>query len=430
VGLLRRLLWISDYSVTATDPTGKQKWKPGVLSESAPLDAADPTADDARRAPGIRVAVGSRPQLWWCSSGGGILADGLWAGLPQFGAVVNLDGPHAPRLRVDRRKALTHDQAYVDDLLHREIPALLDPDASVLDHAWVSQLLAHAPRLADEVLLRAVAERRTPWMVGKRDMDVTAVGCFTEDAPEEAKEEVRPLSPLSPDLQEWRHLAWVKAGVFPGVLAVAPEEVPLARPTDVVLLNVSGYAVSAPEGRRGWSSHGKWLRQGEVVPVGHVYRVAKQIGYTPADIATRLTAYGYTLPTAPLPDPHPGDLRILSRDLDEDPPWLNPGKPVNLAHILRAAGTTGRTPTDIATRLTELGHTLPTAPLPDPHPGDLRILSRDLDEKPPWLNPAEPVNLAHILNAAEHTGRTPADIANRLTAYSYALPTTVRFISP
>ncbi|SFD60420.1 HD domain-containing protein, partial [Streptomyces aidingensis] len=279
VGLLRRLLWISDYSVNATDPTGSQKWEPGVLSESAPLDAADPAADHARRGPGIRVAAGSRPQLWWCSRGGGILADGLWAGIPRFGAVVNLDGPHTPRLSVDRRKALNHDRAYVDDLLHREIPALLRPDAPVLDHAWVSQLVAHDPRLADEVLLRAVAERRTPWVVGKRNLDVTAVGCFTEDAPEYATGDLEHLSSLPPGLQEWRHLAWVKAGAFPGVLAVAPEEVPLARPTDAVLLSVSRYPVSRPGRQR---TTGDWLPRGEAVPVGHVYRVAKQTGYTPA----------------------------------------------------------------------------------------------------------------------------------------------------
>ncbi|SFD35599.1 hypothetical protein, partial [Streptomyces aidingensis] len=37
---------------------------------------------------------------------------------------------------------------------------------------------------------------------------------------------------------------------------------------------------------------------------------------------------------------------------------------------------------------------------------------------------------AHLLHAAARTGRTPTYIATRLTELGYTLPTTVRFISP
>src|SRR5262249_39364132 len=45
---------------------------------------------------------------------------------------------------------------------------------------------------------------------------------------------------------------------------------------------------------------------------------------------------------------------------------------------------------------------------------DLTLLSRDVDGTRPWLDPAEPVQVPHLLKAAHRTGRPVRDVVDRL----------------
>ncbi|MFD0429519.1 hypothetical protein ACFQ60_23075 [Streptomyces zhihengii] len=54
------------------------------------------TAGRAVRDPEAVVSATDRAEVWWCSTTGAVLSDGLWAGTPLWGAVVDLKGRHAP----------------------------------------------------------------------------------------------------------------------------------------------------------------------------------------------------------------------------------------------------------------------------------------------------------------------------------------------
>lgn len=221
--LLRRLLWIAPYDVTAEDAGERLAWAAGVLSSFAPLGLKNPSADDAVRPATIRVGATDRADVWWTSSWGGVLADGLWAGIPFFGAVVDLSGPRAPRLTVDRTRALGYDEAEVLRSLHGQIPELLREGATVLDHEWLSVLVDHRPLLADAVLEAAVAHGFRPWSVRGYGVDITAVGCLPIDSSLLADGgEQRPwpapigLGPGIPEnVVNWRTVCWAPPAPSP-----------------------------------------------------------------------------------------------------------------------------------------------------------------------------------------------------------------------
>ena len=112
----------------------------------------------------------------------------------------------------------------------------------------------------------------------------------------------------------------------------------------------------------------------------------------------------------------PSDALLLSRDLDGSGPWLDPVEIVPLAHLVRAALRIGRGASDIAARLEELGYSAAVGhETVGVDPDDLMFLSRDLDGTRPWLDPAEPVVVAHLLKAAQRSNRPVLEIAARLT---------------
>ncbi|MFE1961672.1 hypothetical protein [Streptomyces sp. NPDC059479] len=158
--------------------------------------------------------------------------------------------------------------------------------------------------------------------------------------------------------------------------------------------------------------------------VGHILAVAQETGRRPADIVARLTELGYDRPVAP-DHPEADDLIILSEELDGRGPWLVKNTVVGLSmrHILRAALATGRSPADIAERLAALGHRLhENANLPAvADEADIRLLAT-LDRS--YL---DNVHLEHVLRSASLTGRSPADVASRLTALGHRLPDEVAY---
>ncbi|MFC9944445.1 wHTH domain-containing protein [Streptomyces pratensis] len=164
----------------------------------------------------------------------------------------------------------------------------------------------------------------------------------------------------------------------------------------------------------------------ESAPLGHVLAVARETGRRPADIVARLKVLGAGEPGGSVPEsPDEDDFVILSENLDGRAPWLRRNTVVGLRmeHILRASLATGRGPASIAARLTELGHWLhENAKLPESaDEADIRLLET-VDR-----SYRDEVYLEHVLRSASLTGRSPADVASRLTELGHELPEEVEY---
>lgn len=171
---------------------------------------------------------------------------------------------------------------------------------------------------------------------------------------------------------------------------------------------------------------GGWIGRWTSPPVAHVLAVARDTGRSHADILARLGELGCQRPDGNVPDtPEADDFVLLSENLDGRMPWLLKNNVVGLQvrHILRASLVTGRSPAQVAERLTALGHWLhENAKLPESaDEPDIRLLDTltrsYLDD----------VHLEHVLRSATLTGRSPSDVAARLTDLGYRLPDEVKY---
>ncbi|MFF2726571.1 hypothetical protein ACFVS9_01505 [Streptomyces sp. NPDC058008] len=167
---------------------------------------------------------------------------------------------------------------------------------------------------------------------------------------------------------------------------------------------------------------GRWSS----APLGHVLAVARETGRRVTDVVARLKVLGVGVPDVAVPDaPDDDDLVLLSERLDGRAPWLARDGAVGLPvrHILRAALVTGRSPAAVTARLTELGH----------RPHDKARLPETADEADVRLletlgrSYRDNVHLEHVLRGASLTGRSPADVAARLTALGHTLPDEVEY---
>ncbi|MGC8920281.1 wHTH domain-containing protein [Streptomyces griseoaurantiacus] len=145
------------------------------------------------------------------------------------------------------------------------------------------------------------------------------------------------------------------------------------------------------------------------VAAGHVRHAADVLGIGVHEVADRLLALGWE------PDvrPEPGDEVIVSRDADGRAPWQGWG--AGLGHVLLAARALGRSPEEINERSTELGRE--RQPLPDAEgfeDEDVVLLGEHLDGRGPWLPWGASPSLEHVLRAARVTGRTPEEVGDRL----------------
>lgn len=94
-----------------------------------------------------------------------------------------------------------------------------------------------------------------------------------------------------------------------------------------------------------------------------------------------------------------------------------------MRHILRASLVTGRSPAEVTERLAALGHPPhENAKVPEVADAeDIRLLEA-LDR-----SFMDNVHLEHVLRCASRTGRSPPDVASRLTALGYRLPDEVDY---
>ena len=175
----------------------------------------------------------------------------------------------------------------------------------------------------------------------------------------------------------------------------------------------------------------------ELISLGHVIGLAARLYRSPAQVAERLSALGYSPPDV---TSLPGfitdsDLALIRRDPGVhawgDYRWLEPAEPVSFGHVIGVAVRLGRSPVQVAGRLSALGYSPPdVTSLPgDITSDDLAMISHGLSaphagdrDRHKWLDPAEPVSLGHVILAAVRLGRSPVQVAGRLSALGYSPP--------
>src|SRR5262249_35044846 len=149
--------------------------------------------------------------------------------------------------------------------------------------------------------------------------------------------------------------------------------------------------------------------------IGHIFRGGTMPGESIREVAERLRKLGWkVLPDAPaLPaDINATDLKLTSRNFDGKRPWLRDSEQVPASHLIRAARRRGWSVPQVTVRAESLGMAAPDiTALPDRVTrAHMRLISRDLNGKRPWLGRGKPVGAGHIIGAAGKLRLSPAEV--------------------
>ncbi|MFF7634627.1 caspase family protein [Kitasatospora sp. NPDC008050] len=113
--VLRALVLVSEFRLEVGGAAGADRvWEAGALLPG--FDARSVAADTA-----VEAVPG---RLWWVKGNGAILCDGIATDKRPFGYVLNLTGPHAGELSVNRKKLERYDTAWAAELWRRGADAL------------------------------------------------------------------------------------------------------------------------------------------------------------------------------------------------------------------------------------------------------------------------------------------------------------------
>jgi hypothetical protein len=310
-----------------------------------------------------------------------------------------------------------------------------DGEAPWLEGAVSPAHILRAAQKFGELISAVVARLRrlAPLGVKLPDIDEATLSGFTVDE--------RDLKLLSEDLDGLA--PWLEGAVSPAHILSAAQKfgelisaviarlrrlAPLGvKLPDIDEATLSGFTVDERDLKLlsgGLNGVAPWLEG--AIPAAHILRAAQKFGEPISAVLARLrrlAPLGVILPDideAALAGLTVDelDLRLLSRDLDGVAPWLEGVIPAR--HILRATQKFGEPIGAVVARLRRLaplGVKLPDideAVLGDftVDERDLKLLSRDLDSRAPWLEGVIPAG--HILRAAEEFGEPISVIVARL----------------
>ncbi|WP_051827635.1 wHTH domain-containing protein [Streptomyces bicolor] len=159
------------------------------------------------------------------------------------------------------------------------------------------------------------------------------------------------------------------------------------------------------------------------VPPGHLLKAHFEFGISVGEAARRMEAFGFALPelTPAADEADELALRLLSRQLDGKQPWCDVSSPVHPGHLLRAHFRLG---VDIGTAvqwMKAFGFTVVGEQrLVNGTEETLRLVSVD-DTR--WLSLEEPVSTSHVLGVAAELGRSVSEVARELRELGFHVDT-------
>lgn len=396
--VLSRLEDVSSLQALSVDGDGIPPWFPTGASLTVPMlrQAAKPQEDLrslARLLAGLGFRVPSEEEL-----DAAVVPDQWQRGRDNMATLVlrhhlEPDGPELPRDRPVTMIQLV--------LAARSFPGQRDRIAEAFTVAGHRLPTDAVPGRADEMDLALISrdgDAQPPWrsegqpvplhhvlrvsrarqVSAERLVDrLAALGLTPPELPD--AEDLRVYGRLVDDVIRFYDSGRYSTAVLPPVLHPAAV-LSLARDhalPDVEIarrLTALGYTVPGLESPRGVGGYldlvllsrdqqglEPWLDEDSPVPWHHVVRAAHTYEHTRAEIARALIRCGLeVVPEPPTGDWTPGDDVIALRGRSQSAHgWLTADGPVPLTHILATAHHLNRTPTAIAHRLRQLGHTLP-----------------------------------------------------------------------
>jgi hypothetical protein len=202
------------------------------------------------------------------------------------------------------------------------------------------------------------------------------------------------------------------------VLASSPHEVAMRMTALGYALEFTPHSDDAVIASRDADGRAPWVGRGW--GLGHVLLVAEVLGRTPREVADRCRELGYDTflyGEFALPDAggfEDDDVLLLSAHCDGRGPWLTWEQSPSLAHVLRCARATGRSPQEVAERLARLGRHAGVSPHVETADLDL---AEALDR---WGG--QHWGTGELLAVASRTGRSPAEVAARLPFLGFPVP--------
>jgi hypothetical protein len=466
VETLNRLLAIAEFDTVAQHGELRSTWTAGVF-EQRPGQDGMATGEIVPSADGHVI---------WCEHGGGLLVDGLKVnrvtnepGYKQLGALVNLTGPLAPRLSVDRTTVLDPVSRLVAELLVGAVPDLVAAN-TLLDEDWLSDRGFDNPTLVDLVADEAPSHRCFP---GDRSM--------VSFPPKPNGLNTIAGHPLD-HIFLWRLIANGDVGELVDWVPEIAEAGPVLPP------RASDLRILCDMGR-------SWATAAHLRGPGHILAAAIDLGYSPRSVAARLTELGIDgididrFPTDRFrsyavemdlfgKDIGPNDRHVPDRAVSLDdvtavatkhgiavsramdimsayglavgpppkstsdklaeltdavlPDWLASAgaqilagiddvrAPIPLGHVLNQAKALDMSVAEIERILRALGLTPPDLP-PTVAVEDIRLVSVDLDGKAPWLDIRRPVRLHHLIKAHAALNQSPFWAADRLSQLGFTV---------
>ncbi|WBO66809.1 HD domain-containing protein [Streptomyces camelliae] len=391
------------------------------------------------------------------------------------GAVVNLTGGTSPRrLSLDRTEILDDDVCdRVEKLIRSALPALLAADPPLLDADWLAAVAGGSPRLADIVTEAATAQGyRLPLhttgdarrghacfsavaragffppdihMIHRDDSGIHEARVYGGDTPAGSVFGIPDGATLlwrllahqpNAELEMLRELAReLDEGELDGRLAVGQQVLP-ALPSDV-LFRTRPRSTSWRD--RYWSDREDPFEK--LASPGHALFLTAACGMSYADTVSRMRELRLP-PLPPVDGDSPvddvdfallsADLRGLDREGALRSAWIDVGSPVPPGHLIKAQLMLDISVREAAERMGRFGFTIRSEPSPetlarflagsteDEQTEVLKLLSRDLDCAAPWLDPAEPVRVGHLLRAAAELHRSVTEVVASLGTFGFS----------
>jgi hypothetical protein len=423
VETLSRLLAIAEFDTTARHDDAQATWTAGRF-ESRPgqVDLAS----------GSTVASADGHVIW-CMGEGGLLVDGLRVepgprdpAYQQYGSLVNLVGPLAPRLSVDRNVVVDDVYRRIADLQAKAVPDLVATN-TLLSGGWLRDRGFDNPALADLVTDRSPEHRCFPadehLLTGRQRINRNSV-------------DGHPLDHVF----LWRLIANSSLGELADLvpdLAEAGTTTP-PRPSDLRILCDS-------------VRQHRWASDTRLRTPGHIVAAAADLGAAPRSVARRLTELGIDgIEVGCFPDDRERsyhvDLDLLSKAGTGFEPWRQQSDLISMSDITHIAVRQGISASEAIDIVTAYG--LAVAPAPDAgrkHYDSLAELvvfardhglsPRDLtdDDLPDWLDASvtllsgitdvhAPVPLGHVLSKARLLALPTYEVVRRLSAMGLTPP--------